>query len=125
MTADDLVHVFWREVIPLKGCPRQTVSDQDKLFASQVWKEMPRRSKIEMHQPVVNRPRGNGLAGRSNQSFLQRLPTHGIFGNNEWDVHLLFAEIKFNNLTSNSLRLSPSEIEEKRTHLTFRWIFPE
>ena len=32
MTADDLVYVFLREVIRLKGCPRQVVSDQDKLF---------------------------------------------------------------------------------------------
>ena len=52
---------------------------------------------------LANRPRGNGLAERSNQSILQRLRTHGIFGNNEWDVDLLFAEIQFNNLTSNSL----------------------
>ena len=27
MTADDLVYVFLREVIRLKGCPRQIVSD--------------------------------------------------------------------------------------------------
>ena len=38
MTADDLVYVFLREVIRLKGCPRQIVSDQDKLFESQAWK---------------------------------------------------------------------------------------
>ena len=55
-----------------------------------------------MHQTVANRPRGNGLAERSNQSILQRLRTHGIFGNNEWDVDLLFAEIQFNNLTSHT-----------------------
>ena len=62
---------------------------------------------------------GNGLAERSNQSILQRLRTHGIFGNNEWDVDLLFAEIQFNNLTSSSLRLSPFEIHEGRTpHFT-------
>ena len=68
-----------------------------------------------MHQTVANRPRGNGLAERSNQSILQRLRTHGIFGNIEWDVDLLFAEIQINNLTSNSLRLSPFEIDEGRT----------
>ena len=37
------------------------------------------------------------------------------FGNNEWDVTLLFAEIQFNNLKSNSLRLSPFEIDEGHT----------
>ena len=68
-----------------------------------------------MHQTVVNRPPGNGLAKRRNQSILQRLRRHGIFGNNERDVDLLFAEIQFNNLTSNSLRLSPLEIGERRT----------
>ena len=70
---------------------------------------------MEMHQTVANHPRGNGLAERSNQSILQRLRTHGIFSNNEWDVDLLFAEIQFNNLTSNSLRLSLFEIDEGRT----------
>ena len=36
MTADNLVYVFLREVIRLKGCPRQIVSGRDKLFESQV-----------------------------------------------------------------------------------------
>ena len=68
-----------------------------------------------MHQTEANLAQGNGIAERSNQSILQRLRTHGIFGNNEWDVDLLFAEIQFDNLTSNSLRLSPVEIDGGRT----------
>ena len=115
MTADDLIYVFLREGVLLKGCPRQIVSDRDKLFESQAWKELAQRFKIEMHQTVANRPRGSGLAERSNQSILQRLCTHGILGNNECDVDLLFAEIWFNNLTFNSLRLSPFQIDEGRT----------
>ena len=55
------------------------------------------------------------MAERSNQSILQRLRTHGIFGSDEWDVDLLFAEIQFNNLTSNNLGLSPFEMDEGRT----------
>ena len=115
MTADDLVYVFLGEVIRLKGCPQQILSHRDKLFESQSWKELAPRFKIGMHETVANRPRGNGLAERSNQSILQRLRTHGIFRNNEWDVDLLFAEIQFNNRMSNSLRLSPFEIDEGRT----------
>ena len=41
--------------------------------------------------------------------------THGIFGNNEWDVDLLFAKIQFNNMMSNNVRLSRFEIDEGRT----------
>ena len=93
-----------REVIRLKRCPRQIVPDRDKVFESQAWKELAQRFNIEMHQTVANHPRGNGLAECSSQSILQRLRTHSIFGNNEWDVNLVFAEIQFNNLTSNSLR---------------------
>ena len=115
MTADDLVYVFLRQVIRLDGCPRQIVSDRDKLFASEGWKELAQRFKIQMHQTVANRPRGNGLAERSNQSILQPWCTYGIFGNNECDVHLMFAAIQFNNLTSNSLQLSPGFMHEKRT----------
>ena len=123
MTADDLVYVSLHAVIRLKGCPRQIVSDRDKLFESQAWKELTRRFKIEMHQTVANRPRGNSLAERSNQWILQRLCTHSIFGNNEWDVNPLFAKIQFNNLMSSSLRLSPWEIDEGRTH-HFPFDFP-
>ena len=115
ITADHLIDVFLHEVVRLKGCPRQIVFDRDKLFKSQAWKELAQRFKIKMHQTVANHPRGNDLAERSTQSILQRLRTHGIFGNNEWDVDLLFAEIQFNNLTSNSLPLSPFEIDEGRT----------
>ena len=49
MTADDLIYVFLREVVRLKGCPRQIGSDRDKLFESQVKKELAQRFKIEMH----------------------------------------------------------------------------
>ena len=112
MTAHDLAYVFLRKVIRLKECPRQIFSDRDKLLESQSWKELPQRFKIGMHQAVANRPRGKGLVERSNQSILQRLRTHGIVGSNEWDVDLLFAEIRFHNLTSNSLRLSPFGIDE-------------
>ena len=115
MTADDLIYVFLRGVIRLKESPPQIVSDRDKLFECQAWKGLAQRFKIEMHQTVANRPRGNGLAERSNQSILQCLRTHGMLSNNEWDVDLLFAENQFNNLTSNSLWLSPSEIDEGRT----------
>ena len=115
VTADDLVYVFLHEVIGLKGCPRQTVSHQDKLFDPQAWKELAQCFKTEMHQTVANRPRGNSLPERSNQSLPQRLRTHSIFGNNEWDVELLFPEIQFQDLTSNSLRLSPFENDEGST----------
>ena len=46
---------------------------------------------------------------------LPKIPTLPTFGNNQWDVHLLFAGIQLNNLKSNSLRLSPFEIEEGHT----------
>ena len=117
MTADSLIHVSLREVVRLKECSRQIVSDRDKLFESQVLKEMAQRFKIEMHQTVANRPRGNGLAERSTRSILQRLGTHSIFGNKEWDVDLLFAEIQLNKLTSKSLRLSAFQMDEGRTPL--------
>ena len=67
MTGDDLVYAFLREVIPLKGCPRQVVSDRDKRFESKAWKELTQGFKMEMHQTVADRPRGNGLVERSNQ----------------------------------------------------------
>ena len=72
---------------------------------------------------MANRPGGNRLAEGSNQWILQRLRTDGIFGNTEWDVDLFLAEIQFNNLTTNSLRLWPSEIDERRT-LHFPLDFP-
>ena len=114
MTSDDLVDVFISEVARLKGCPRQIVSDGDKLFESQGWKQLAHRFQIEMQQTVADHPRGNGLAERSNQSILQRLRTQGIFGHNQWNVDLLFAEIQFTNLTSISLRSSLFEIGEGR-----------
>ena len=115
MTADDLFYVFLHEVIRLKGCPQVIVSDRDKLFECQAWKEFAHRFRIEMHQTLANRPRASRLAERNNQSILRRLRTDSILGNNEWHLDLLLAEIKFNNLTSNSLRLSPFKIDEGRT----------
>ena len=110
MTADDLIYVFLREVVRLKGCPQQNGSDRDKLFESQAWKELAQHFKIQSHQTVANRPRGNGLAVRSNQSILQPLRTHSIFGNNEWNVYLLFTQIQFDKKvpTRTGPRCAPS-----------------
>ena len=52
MTAEDLVCVFLLEVTPLKGCPRQIESDQDKLVESQAWNQLAQRFTVEM-QPTV------------------------------------------------------------------------
>ena len=65
MPADNLVYVFLREVIRRKGCPKQLVSDRDKLFESQACEELTQPFKIDMHQILANRPRANGLAERS------------------------------------------------------------
>ena len=78
MTAEDLLYVFLREVIRLKGCRQQIIFDRDRRFESQAWKDLVQRFQIEMHQPVANRPPGNCLAKRSNQSILQRLRTHRL-----------------------------------------------
>ena len=83
MTADHLVYVFLRKVIQVIGCPERIVSERDKVLYSQAWKQLAQRLKIEMHQSVAKRPRGNALAERCNQSILQHLRTHGIFCNNE------------------------------------------
>ena len=48
--------MFLRKVIGLKGCPGQILSDQDKLFVFQAWKELAHRFKMEMHQMMANRP---------------------------------------------------------------------
>ena len=103
MTADDFVYVFLQELVLLKGCPQQNVSERDRLFVSQAWKELAHRFNIAMHLTVAKRPQGNGLAERSTQSILQHFRTHRIFGNKEWNVDLLSAEIQFKNLTCNSL----------------------
>ena len=67
MTADDLVRMFLRKVIRLKGVPQRIVSDGDKLFESQAWNKLAHRFKIKMDHTVAYCPRGNGLAERSNQ----------------------------------------------------------
>ena len=45
------------------------VSDWNRLYESQAWKELARRVKIVMHQKLANRPGGNSLAERSHQSI--------------------------------------------------------
>ena len=68
-----------------------------------------------MHQTVASRPQVSGLAERCNQSTIQRLRFHGIPSNNERDVDIFLAEIEFQNLTSNSRQLSPSDNDEGNT----------
>ena len=46
MTADDVVYLFLRDVIRLKGCPRPIVYEGDKLFESQAWKDLAHHFKI-------------------------------------------------------------------------------
>ena len=65
MMADTFFYVLLGKMIGLKKCPGQIVSDGDKLFEFQAWKELAHHFKNEIRQIVANRPHCYGLAEQS------------------------------------------------------------
>jgi transposase InsO family protein len=67
LDAVSLSNVFIRDYFKRFGLPKFIISDRDKLFTSNYWKQFTSSLKIKLNLTTAYRPQSNGQVERTNQ----------------------------------------------------------
>ncbi|KAM9993566.1 hypothetical protein ACTFIZ_009422 [Dictyostelium cf. discoideum] len=99
--------LFWDNVVCQFGLPLSIVSDQDKLFMSDLWKELMNAQGVKMKTTVPHRPQADGQTERTNRTIKEQLQKL-TEGRKNWDEAIKSIEFAINCAPSASTKVSPS-----------------
>ena len=106
-TALSVAKIFMTHIYKLHGLPTAIVSDRDKIFTSQLWRELFRLAGVELRMSSAYHPQSDGQTERVNQcmeTFL-RCFTHAAPA--KWFNWLHLAEFWYNTTWHSALNQSP------------------
>lgn len=106
-TALQVAVTFMNNIFKLHGLPKVIVSDRDKVFTSNLWKELFKLLGTELHKSSAYHPQTDGQTERLNQCletylrcFVHSCPT-------KWSSWLALAEFWYNTSYHSSLGNTP------------------
>jgi transposase InsO family protein len=106
-TALSVAKIFMTQIYRLHGLPTALVSDRDKIFTSQLWRELFRLAGVELRMSSAYHPQSDGQTERVNQCmetflrcFANAIPT-------KWYDWLHLAEFWYNTSWHSALQQSP------------------
>ncbi|KAN0045075.1 hypothetical protein ACTA71_006603 [Dictyostelium dimigraforme] len=99
--------LFWNNVVCQFGLPLSIVSDRDKLFMSDLWKELMISQGVKMKTTVPHRPQADGQTERTNRTIKEQLQKL-TDGRKNCDEAIKNIEFAINCAPSASTKLSPS-----------------
>ena len=94
-------------VVKLHGLPKSMVSDRDKIFTSQVWKELFRLFGVQLELSTAYHPQTNGQTERVNQCLEMYLLCSVGDSPKTWHSWLAQAEFWYNSTYHSALGCSP------------------
>lgn len=108
-TALTVVQLFMSEVHCIHGLPRAIISDRDRVFTSQLWKELFRRAGTQLRMSSSYHPQSDGQTERVNQclEMFLRCFTHACPA--QWQQWLGLAQFWYNSSYHSALAMSPFE----------------
>src|SRR5437667_10526291 len=109
-TATDIAELFYHTWYRQFGLPRSIVSDRDKLFLSQFWKELHGLLGVKLQLSTSYHPETDGSTERANKTVTESLRQYVNQRQTDWAVHLTHVESVFNNAISASTKLAPNEL---------------
>ena len=106
-TSPDFQRMMEQEVVRLHGMPNRMITDRDKLFTSEWWKQFIDDVKLKHHLPTAYHPRTDGLTEKLNDVVESALRHYINNEGTDWDKYLSGIEFALNNALSESLGTSP------------------
>ena len=108
-TAASVAKVFMAQVYKLHGLPSAIVTDRDRVFTSQFWKELFSSADVQLQMSSAYHPQSDGQTERLNQTmdtflwcFVNACPT-------KWFQWLPLAEFWYNTCEHSAIGRSPFE----------------
>jgi hypothetical protein len=109
-TAEDIADLVYNSWCRQFGLPQRIVSDRDKLFNSQFWRELLRKMGIKALMSTAFHPETDGSTERANKTIITALRAYVDRRQRDWTDHLIHVEIAMNNSVNATTELSPTEL---------------
>lgn len=105
--AQDIANIFLDNIFKLHGLPRVIVTDRDPIFTSQVWQNLFKSLKVQLHLSTAYLPQTDGQAERVNQCLEDYLRCMCFANPKRWVHWLSLAEWWYNTSYHTSLKVTP------------------
>lgn len=109
-SATDVAMLYINEIVRLHGIPKSIVSDRDPKFVSQFWQELHRLLGTKLLMSSGYHPQTDGATERANRTATQILRSVVDSDQKDWVTKLPLVEFAMNAAVSNTLKLSPFEV---------------
>lgn len=102
-----MAQAFIHNIIKLHGVPIAIVSDRDRIFTSNMWKDIFKAMKVELRYSSAYHPQSDGQTERVNQCLENYLRCMTFHEPKKWTSWLSLAEFWYNTAFHTSLQISP------------------
>jgi hypothetical protein len=97
-------------MVPPVGLPKAIISDRDKLFTSNFWKELHNRIKVKLRMSTSFHPETDGSSERSNKTMIEAIRHYVNLRHTDWEDHLIHVEAAMNNSVNATTGKTPTEM---------------
>jgi transposase InsO family protein len=105
--APRVADLFFSQVVRHHGLPDSIVSDRDPRFTSLFWRALWQQLGTQLHMSTAYHPQTDGQTERQNRTLEEMLRAYVSYQQDDWDQHLVAAEIAYNNTVQTSTKETP------------------